>query len=278
MGPALLTPALSLFCLALPLSIAGANIGWALVLAAMFYRLRQGKPPAWSAARGALEIPLWAYFAAAVLTALLGLDPARSFRSINQEAHKVWLYYLLSIALASSSSRLPSGALAAGFALASLTGIAQALTGALSGAPVRAHAFVHPVTFGEQAAVGLLGAFCFLLSPSPETSSGRPRRLLWGLAALLGAGLLLSSTRGAALGAAAGALAVLWLAPHWRRWSAAALLACALAFVAMDLSHWDRSILNEALTKSSVERPQLMRLTFWKVALRMGLDHPWTGV
>ncbi|MEK7742819.1 MAG: hypothetical protein AAB578_00390, partial [Elusimicrobiota bacterium] len=115
MGPALLTPALSLFCLALPLSIAGANIGWALVLAAMFYRLRQGKPPAWSAARGALEIPLWAYFAAAVLTALLGLDPARSFRSINQEAHKVWLYYLLSIALASSSSRLPSGALAAGF-------------------------------------------------------------------------------------------------------------------------------------------------------------------
>ncbi|MEK9145797.1 MAG: O-antigen ligase family protein, partial [Elusimicrobiota bacterium] len=151
-------------------------------------------------------------------------------------------------------------------------------TGALSGAPVRAHAFVHPVTFGEQAAVGLLGAFCFLLSPSPETSSGRPRRLLWGLAALLGAGLLLSSTRGAALGAAAGALAVLWLAPHWRRWSAAALLACALAFVAMDLSHSDRSILNEALTKSSVERPQLMRLTFWSVALRMGLDHPWTGV
>lgn len=273
-----LTAALSLFGSALPLSIAGANMGWALVLAALLYRRRLGDRPAWSAARGALELPLWAYLAAAVLTALLGLDPARSMRSMNQEAHKVWLYYLLSIALAAGSSRLPLAALAGGFAFASLTGIAQVFTGALSGAPVRAHAFVHPVTYGEQTAVGLLGAFCFLLSPPKETASGRPRRLLWLLAALLAAGLLLSNTRGAALGAAAGALAVLWLAPHRRRWSAAALLVCSLSFIAMDLSHADRSFLNDVLGRGAAERPQLMRLTFWNVALRMGAEHPLTGV
>jgi O-antigen ligase len=264
-----LRAALCAFCLALPLSIAGANIGWGLVLAALLLRWRSGSPPRWEAARSWLEVPLWIYLAACAASSAAGVDPLRSASFLHQDAHKLWFYYLMSWALARPAGRAPLSFLAAGFAVAALCGVSQALASKMT---LRAHAFVHPVTFGEQAAIGLLGAFCFLVRPDPETSSGAARRGVWALAFLLLAAMLLSNTRGAAAGAAAGCLAVLLLVRELRRWSARALLACAGGLALMEGAAF---FMGRSLVGG---RGQFLRLSLWEVALRMGLDHPWLGV
>ncbi|HAH07068.1 MAG TPA: hypothetical protein DCM05_11215 [Elusimicrobia bacterium] len=279
-----LKASLAFFCLALPLTIAGANLGWGLALAAMLF-LARGRP-GWEALRSPLEAPLWIYLGVCLASALLGVDAAHSLRAFHKEAHKLWLYYLLAFAFAWALSaegralRTLLLSLSAGFAAAALLGCGQWLASALGpGALGRAHAFVHPVTYGEQMAVGFLGAFAFLLSPSEETSSGRGRRAVWALAALLGAALLLSNTRGAALGAAAGAAAVLFFTKGWRRWSvlAAAVFAAVVAVMEGLAMLSGRSLVGE-LTGSAPSQNQLMRLTLWSVAWSMAADHPWTGV
>jgi O-antigen ligase len=128
-------------------------------------------------------------------------------------------------------------------------------------------------------AVGFLGALCFLVSPSVETASGRGRRFAWALACALGAALLLSNTRGAALGAAAGAGAVLLFIKGWRRWSVFALAAFAAAIAVMEgiAMASGRSLLSD-LMGASQSNNQLLRLTLWSVAWSMAADHPWTGV
>lgn len=283
-GTAPLNAALAFFLLALPVSIAGANLGWALALAAMLFLARER--PGWDALRSPLELPLWVYVGVCLLCALLGVDAAHSLRAFHKEAHKLWLHYLLLFAFVwalrgeARAMRLLLFSFAAGFAAAALVGIGQWLCSALGPGPLgRAHAFVHPVTFGEQMAVGFLGAFAFLLSPSEETAAGRGRRLAWGLAALLGAAMLLSNTRGAALGAAAGALALLFFTKGWRRWSVLAMAAFAALIAAMEglamLS--GRSLVNE-LAGSGASGQQLLRLTLWSVAWSMAADHFWTGV
>ncbi len=287
MTPALpLAWALSAFALALPLSIAGANIGWALVAAALLWRAGNGDPPRWAAARGPLWTPLWLYLAAALASDLLGADPAHSLRYLNQDLHKAWLAALLAVALAEETPAALPAALALSFSAAAVLGTGQAWSGFRLDhavwARLRAHAFVHPVTYGEQMAVGALGALCALLAPPEGFPERGTRRAAAGLLALLTVALVLSNTRGAMLAFAAGAAAVLGLRPRLRRTAAACVFTGGALYLGMEMARERHSVTLQALAALSHGRfpqgPQFARFTLWEVALRMGLDRPWTGV
>ncbi|MFA6028992.1 MAG: O-antigen ligase family protein [Elusimicrobiota bacterium] len=273
--------ALFLYGLALPLSMAGANIGWGLVLAALLWKARGGWRPARADLRGAIETPLWLFVLAAGLCALFGTSLLGSLHPLRQDAHKLWLYYLLAAAFAAARPAPLLTGLSLGFCAAASFGIGQSLGGLLIGdGAARSHAFVHPVTFGEQAAVGLIAGLSALVAPAPETAGGRPRRMLWVWTAALGLALFLSNTRGAALGAAAGIVALFPHLRRYRRWSVGALIIAAAVLVVMEgvAYYKSRSLVAQLLGLQTGSTAQMVRVDLWKAAVRMGLDHPWTGV
>ena len=278
--------ALCAFALLVPFTIAGANLAWGAVLVALLFAARKGRKLDFAAARGALKIPLWLYVAAALASVAFGVAPLHSLRYLHQDVHKLWLYYLLSIALASTAAKPPLEAcLAAGFSLAGLVGIAQSLhalaTGNLAGF-ARAHAFVHPVTFGEQACLFALGAVCFLLDPPASAASPRARRAAACFFALCMAALLLSNTRAAMVALASGLAALIpFLDRRLRGRICLGTAAIGVLLLGMDLAFKDRSLLGQSLGWWPSNNPagaQFMRLTLWKAAWRMGLDHPIFGV
>ena len=281
-----LRASLRLFCLLVPLSIAGANVSWGLALASLIALRAAGGRLEWRACRNALAAALCLYVGAAVLAAACGVDPSNSLRHLNQDVHKLWIFVLFSIALAAEPSPDSWLWLAAGFTAAALIGISQVrfYPGGQGGLEwVRAHAFVHPVTFGEQVAVALLGVTCFIVKrPSGAFASSRARGAAWIFALLTAAALLASQTRGAMLGFAAGAASLCWFAPRMRRVLIPSILAvlAAMWFVSAlryGESAWPR--LSDPLPPpgTNVAGPT-MRVTLWKIAWLMGKDHPWTGV
>lgn len=277
-----LSAALFFYGLALPLSMAGANIGWGLVLAALLWKARDGRRPVRADLRSAIETPLWLFLLVAGLCALFGTSLFGSLHVLRQDAHKLWLYYLLAAAFAASRPAPLLAGLSLGFCAAASIGIGQTLSGILlrEWAAPRAHAFVHPVTFGEQAAVGLIAGLSGLVAPAPETASGAPRRMLWVWTAALGLALFLSNTRGAALGAAVGIVALFPHLQRYRRWSVYALLIAAAVLVVMEGIAYvnSRSLFAQLVGLQTGSTAQMVRLDLWKAAVRMALSHPWTGV
>lgn len=270
------------FGCAMPFSVAAANIGWGVVVAALLWRWRQGTAPKFSAARGPLWLPLWLYLGAALASDLLGVDPAHSLRTLNQDVHKLWIAALLSVAFASDFPPLFPAALAAGASAAASLGVLQYVF-QWSSAPtdaLRAHGFVHPVTFGEQMAVFFLGAFALAVA-SPPGGEGRGRRAAAGaLGLLFAAALVFSNTRGAIAGAAAGAAAIVLLLPRLKRYAPAILCAAVALVGAADLMHPNRSLILQLIGKSDplYAGNQTARFALWEVAARMGRDYPLTGV
>jgi len=123
-----------------------------------------------------------------------------------------------------------------------------------------------------------LGGLALWLSPARDSPS---RRSLLVFLATAGTALLLSQSRGALLGTAAGA-AVLGLADaRYRRISILALIAvpAAAAFWELLPSNHNIAAMLERLRQSG-SRPSadLARLTFWRVGLQIFRDHPWHGV
>ncbi|MDD5629065.1 MAG: O-antigen ligase family protein [Elusimicrobia bacterium] len=212
-------------------------------------------------------------------TALTGVDPARSLGDLHKDLHKVWVFFAVLLALrAAGPCRLPE-AMGLGFAFVAAWGIAQSAPSLLhrsGGDWVRAHAFVHPVTYGDTLGLGFLGGLAWLGAPG-----ARPRARRWVLAglALLGLALALSQTRGAFLGLLAGFAAL--CAAHrgfrpWLKWALPAAVLGAAAFMLLP-SHraaitglWD--------PQSAIRANQWNRVILWDVAWRAFQDHPWLGV
>jgi hypothetical protein len=96
--------------------------------------------------------------------------------------HKLWLYMLFSIALAVESAPKASFFVLLGFFAASLIGLWQFLIPWFRyGELVRAHAFVHPVVFGEQLAIALLGSRLFFLETSSDDEGDNYSRFNWSI-------------------------------------------------------------------------------------------------
>ena len=272
------------FCAVLPISIAGLNIGMGLVTVALLLHYRKTRSLPWTHGADDAARALCIYLVAALLTSAFGLSPSRSFHFFYKDLHKAWIFFLLIPALGACRRAPIHWALGAGFAAIAGVGIAQSLTQRYPGTDswVRAHGFVHAVTFGEQMALALLGGLCFLKRKEADTVGARATWILWAFLVLIAAALLLSQTRGAFLGFLVG-FGALCLVDEGMRGKAAAMAGLSLgAFALLQLLHSDRSLLRviPSFGKGYADllTPQLQRVYLWDVALKIFKDHPLFGV
>lgn len=275
--------ALSLTALCLPLSIAATNGALALLTLAVLLRLRgadRGRVlTAWKAEPVLAAVAV--YVAAGLLSGLLGDGWAKSLHDSLKDSHRLWSLSLFVAALALEPSAQLWPQFGAGFALAAAVGIGQALLGlhAFNG-PARAHAFVHPVTFGDQTALAALGGLCWLTRvPDQER-----RKIFLALAvtAMCAAALVLSQTRAALLAFGVGAVVVGWLEPRARLRAALAVGLGGLGAAADNWVRYDRAAIVKKIAASgdvasTISGPRT-RYILGRTAWRMFLDHPWTGV
>ena len=289
----ILAAALTLLALILPISIAGTNIALILATAALLARPACGQPLQW---RPALIPAVWClclYCAVAVLTAFTGVAPMNSLHHLHKDFHKLWVFLLLLSAFRiaprdDDTMRRFQSALFLGFAFIAAYGIFQSgfdsyrsfhgwNADGYGPAFRRARAFIHPVTYGEIAALGFLGCLSFW-------DRARIPRLDRRLAALpfilLAGALILNQTRGALLGVLAGFLALCVVEPSYRRWIKWGLVAIALGAAGQELIPNGRSLIASLrqFGASVGSNPQLNRLILWDVAWREFKDHPWLGV
>ena len=178
-------------------------------------------------------------------------------------------------------------ALAASFALAAAVGCWQASM-TYGGGPIqvriRAHAFVHAVTYGQQLAFAVLGVLCFWRKPEAGAAGPWGWRVQGGMLALLLAALLLSQTRGAFLALGAGFAALCLVSRFFRRLIPLALVAAAGGAFALEklVTKW-RSFFT-AVTYTGILQgdnglnPNFHRLILWNTAWRMFKDSPWVGL
>jgi O-antigen ligase len=279
-----LTPvaaALLLVAAALPVSIAATNMALALLTAALLWRgNKNGRVPGiWRRTPAVWGILL--YCLAGAAASAFGVDPAGSLHDNAKDLHKLWA---LLVFIAAFDEEPPAGvwaALAAGFAAAVAVGLGQAVRAALTrehGFPLaRPHAFVHPVAYGEQLTIGLIGGLCAFLRPGEAFRKPADRRLGAALTALTAAVLVLNQTRSSIFALAAGCAAIGAVDPSTRRRGArlvAALFAIALAWELLPTG--GRGLVGLVLD-SDPRNAQNARYALWSVAWRMFRDHPWTG-
>ena len=216
---------------------------------------------------------LLAYVAAGLICGALGDGLSKSLHDSLKDSHRLWSLGLFVAALTLEPEGDPAPALAAGLGLGALIGMAQWLWNLLARHPERAHAFVHPVTYGEQMALGALAAGCaFARAETP-----RVRRAAAVVGALCAAALLLSGTRAALIALAVGAFAAAALEPRLRRAAAVAAVLGTLGATADEALRYGRAHLGAELAVSAAT-PQGTRYALWGAAWRMFRDHPWTGV
>lgn len=207
------------------------------------------------------------YAAAGLIAAALSAAPAQSLHDAVKDLHRLVTLLLLTAALALEPKAKLRWALGLSFSAMALYGLWQAAHGVAT----RAHAFVHPVVYGEQMALAALGGACVLL----RDRSGR--RLAAAFTALVFAALVVNQTRMALFAAAAGFALVALLEARARRWALPAM-----GLVAAVAAAWE-FLLNNGRTMSAVfqpfnpDNPQQARFVLWDVAWRIFRDHPLTG-
>lgn len=280
--------ALVLLGAALPLSIAASNAALGLTTLGLLLALAEPASRAAAAARlrGAALSPLAAaaavYAGASLVSGLCGLAPAKSLAIWPKDLHKIWVVLLLgAVASARRRDRFARG-LAAGACAAAVAGVAQTLAAVaallraqtgfdkdIARSFLRAHGFIHPVSYGE--ALGL--AFLGLLIAGERFL---PRRERWIAVAVTGIALLCNQTRTVLVALIAGLALAAVVEDRWRRPFLASLVAGAAALGGWEFMQKGRSIAD--LVSRGLESQQAARLTLWRVGLQIFRDHPWTGV
>ena len=272
---------------ALPLSLAASNAALGLLMLGLLLALYDPAARAGVADRlkRAARTPLFAalalYAAAALLAALAGLGPAKSLSIWPKDLHKLWVVLIVGAALDERRRLLFARGLAAGAAAAAVVGTFQSAAACLAMATannreafyaaltlLRAHGFIHPVSYGESLGLCFLG----LLICGDDLLPRTPRRAALAALALV---LVLNQTRAAQLGVVAGFAAVAALKPRWRKpFGALVIIAIAVA------GAWEFIVPNGRSLRDllTFKGPQATRLTLWRVAWQVFRDHPWTGV
>jgi O-antigen ligase len=264
--------ALALTALALPFSIAGSNSAMGLLILALAWRSRTDGARMTAAWRREPALAALAFYAAAgLLAALLSAAPAASFRDAFKDWHRLAALALFVAALAVEPEAPLRAPLGISFSAMALVGLWQAAFDR-SGMS-RAHAFVHPVVFGEQMALAVLGGVCVLLHPTPKAGRGKA----WFFTALVFAAMVMSQTRMALLAAAAGFGLVALLEPRARRWALPALVVVAAVAGAWEFMPGNTRTLSSIFRHYDPSNNQQSRLVLWDVAWRIFRDHPLTG-
>lgn len=267
--------ALALCALALPASIAASNVALALLALALLARTGDAGRRIRDAWRAEPALPaVAAYAAAGLISARLCDSPGPALRDALKDWHRLWSLGLFVAAFALEDDPPVRQALALSFSVEAAIGIGQVLWyKAPHQVLTRAHAFVHPVVFGEQMSLAVLGGTCLLLRPTP----GSRRAPYLAFTALAGIALALSQTRMALIAAAAAFGAVCLLEPRARRWAPPAAGAALVAGAAWELLPTGGHTLSSVF-KYDPANPQQLRYVLWDAAWRMFRDRPWTGV
>jgi O-antigen ligase len=284
------------FCI--PLSLAAANAAMALFIATWGLSLAFSRErPAFT--RTPMDAPVLFMLLTFVASALAGLDPAGSFQRFPSQFRFVIFYALIMAAGGAHAVRALSGYLAGAVAAAAyglgqfalwrwiypdpyalgfpswflrLPAALQRYT-ALHGDPApeaihRIHGAMHPLTYAEL----LMPAFLFM-SASFMWQKGRSRWRGAGGAALTGAALWLSQSRGPWMGTLAGL--VLLSLMHRRRWTCLVLLGGLVAVTAvLPVTHARVSSLASFKSDPSAR----IRLDLWRSGLFLLKEHRWLGV
>ncbi|MBI3548576.1 MAG: O-antigen ligase family protein [Elusimicrobia bacterium] len=276
--------ALVLLCFFLAVSIAGINISLA-VLTVLAIAVASGLPLSIDRLRTPILYALLGYLAVGMISALFGAAPSESVRPLIKDAHKVWAFCLLALVLGARPSPQGFRPLAAGFSLIAVFGIVQAIVNQLRDmdyASRRAHAFVHPVTYGELMCFAVLGSVCFFNREEAGTHGKGMKAVGAAFGALVGLALILNQTRGALAGLAAGAAALMWLDKRARRLAIPAIVALILAVLSWRVVPTRDSETIRMIFKGHVgaviSKQFADRKTFWRVGWKAFLDHPFTGV
>ncbi|MBI4677700.1 MAG: O-antigen ligase family protein [Elusimicrobia bacterium] len=286
-----LSYALISLCLTLPLTIAGMNISAALLTATLLWLLVRGEKLPWRAALIPANYALWVYFAVALLVSAMAVDTSRCWPDIQRDLHRLWVFPLFLVAFAAAPSPRGHLAMAASFLFAAGVGVFQALTQRVGeNVPaelmtrMRAHAFVHPVTYGQQMTLAILGGLCFMRRPLSEKS------WRWNLAASLAflaaalSALILSQGRGAFVSLAAGFAAICVVDRRFRKYGYLALAAGAAGIALLEVIPESSRSLSGTLLKEGFFKgdnnlnPQFHRLILWRVAVDMFKDYPLLGI
>ena len=264
----------------LPLSIAGANAALAALTLALLWLLSTDRRSALAALRATARSPVFlalsAYAAWSLLASLAGLDPRASLRLWPKDIHKLWAFLAIGTALAAAEGAPVGAPLAAGLALHALVGIGQAASEWIAGSDrVRAHGFLHPVSYAEVIGIGLLGAAAYVA----RSDAPKKRRQGAGiLLALLAAALVGSQTRAVLLAVAAAYAAACVLDARWRRHILAAIVIVTGVFAFWEIMPTGGRGLRNLIASDAASSPHRARIQLWNAALRIARDRPMTGV
>ncbi|MDX2149721.1 MAG: O-antigen ligase family protein [Bryobacteraceae bacterium] len=129
----------------------------------------------------------------------------------------------------------------------------------------------HWMTFGGQQMIVLL-MIAALLFWAPLR--GRTRAMLIGACGLIGTSIVLGMTRGIWLGAAAGALYLLW---HWKRWTVLALPVIGAIAVFAGPSALRERVMSVGKPKGELDS-NMHRVITWRTGVRMIQAHPLLGL
>lgn len=286
-----MTPSRALsYCLAtlaftLPLSIAGANASLAATTAVLLWMLSRdnGREAAAAAlgvaARNPVFLALAAGFAWAAVSGLAGMDPLASLKVLPKDLHKLWAFLAVSVALALANDVAIATPLAAGLGLHAAVGVAQTLQKWTGGEQsVRAHGFLHPVSYSEIMGLGLIAVAAWLARPPKEGIAPSRRRGAVVLLVLLAAALVAAQTRAVILALAAAYFLACWVEPLWRRWFLAGGLAVLGVFAFWEVMPTGGRNLSKLFSRDAQTSSHRSRLVLWDVALRIAGDRPLTGV
>lgn len=278
--------ALSFFLAALaallPVSIAATNVCLAAISACLVWSLAlpATRPGAATAIVRTLRSPVFVALAAyacwGLVASLLGLSPSDSARLFYKDAHKLWAFLAIAAALATAETASLAKPFALGLGLHAVYGVAQAAWQLDQGLDrIRAHGFLHPVSYAETLALGLIGVAAYRVRAA---ATSRSRKAATALTLVAAAALVLSQTRAIPFALLAAFAAACFAEPRWRRHALKAFLAllCVAAFweVMPTAGRNIRSLFSHDAHTSA----HRSRLVLWDVAVSIARENPLAGV
>ena len=284
----LIFSALCLFAFSVVFSVTVVQI--ALFLAIIFLLVKKHREHTLgdilpSLARHPLFVPWMVYLGVCLLTALTAYYPAKGLGQLNSDFLKyVCLSTLLLAVKKEHLSRL-SAVYVAAAAISAIFGIAEVVRSVIGNDlyVARAGVLMNAVRYGEAMTVAFLLAFCRILFTSASTRV----RVLYALAAaLILAAVILSQTRGAYLGVAAGTVVAFIFASQARKklsiYAAIMLAAAALMTISIPTLR-DRMAAMASYKRGdfSANSPYTginVRIELWKLGYKMLKANPVVGV